>query len=121
LKLDLRLADLRAAATRGPVAGETILAALDEMIMQARAEARIGTRNRLLREAAEQIPGSRWARANRLQAEIAAASVGRPGAETEAVRGLVVAALKQEPAPRSVRQILRLLATSDTELSLGVL
>lgn len=73
---------------------------------------RIVARDALLCEAAALLPGSTWAKARALRAEILATD-RRRGAAGE-IRDLVAAALDIDPGcPRSLRQLLRIVGDNE--------
>jgi hypothetical protein len=72
----------------------------------------VETRNVLLRQAADLVSGTRWAKARRLEVEVEA--LRRPPrlrerAADDGVRELVALALDMAPAPGEVRQFYRIL------------
>lgn len=119
-----QLARLRTAVATGNLPRDLGLWALDLLGELEPAAERIERRNALLRAAAARLSGSRWAKARRLEAEIAGAS-SRPlrtrSAGADGVRDLVVEALRADPAlPRSHRHLRRILeGTPALDLSLS--
>lgn len=108
-----QLARLRVAVATGHLPADLGRWALARLVDAAAGAERIALRNRLLREAAALLPGSTWARARALRAEILA--MARRHTAAGEVRELVAAALEVDPdAPRSHRQLLRILG-GDTE------
>lgn len=109
-----QLARLRTAAATGVLPRDLGLWALDLLAELEPAAERVERRNALLRAAAAQVSGSRWAKARRLEREVEALAV-RPRLRERSggdggVRELVARALDIDPeAPRSIRQIFRLL------------
>lgn len=76
--------------------------------------ARREARDALLREAAALVGGSSWAQAHRLAREILAHQ--RQRRSESGIAGLVRAALDLDPeCPASPRQLMRILATGDTQ------
>lgn len=76
---------------------------------------RYAERNELLRQAADRVSGSRWAKARRLEREVRALRAHpalRERAVDDGVRVLVAAALRSAPCqrpPESIRQLFRIL------------
>jgi hypothetical protein len=93
------------ATLAGPVAREDVLRLLDLLVEMAGAEQRREMRDALLREAAEKLSGSLWARADQLEALIA----GVPCEVPPGVRELVAEARKVAPVPTTARQLYRVL------------
>lgn len=92
--------------------GEVLLAKL-EANGKRRSLQRTKARNDLLRQAADLVSGSLWAKAERLRREIL--STG-PRDESDGVRALVLRALAADrwvSPPRSVRQLFRIIAGAD--------
>lgn len=111
-----QVARLRVAVVAGaPLPRDLGVWLLDILAELEPAAERIERRNGLLRSAADRMSGSRWARAARLESEIAAAEKS-PRLRTRSadadgeVRDLIARALEADPgAPRSRRQLFRLL------------
>ncbi len=106
-----QLARLRVAAVTGVAPADLVCWAAKVIVELAPVAERVETRNVLLRSAAEQVSGSRWAKAVRLEREIRALSASPPLRERAAddgVRALVARALAVAPAPKSRRRLLRL-------------
>jgi hypothetical protein len=106
------LARLRVAAATGVAPPDLVRWAAGVVADLASVAERVETRNVLLREAAAQVSGSRWAKARRLEREIRALAVApglRERAVDDGVRELVAQALAVAPAPRSRRQLLAIL------------
>jgi hypothetical protein len=106
-----QLARLRVAAATGRLPPDLGFWAVAELEAVAPTAERVDARNRLLRQAAARLSGSRWAKASRLARELEASGsrIGERSVD-DGVRELVARALEADPAaPRSVRQIFRLL------------
>jgi hypothetical protein len=109
-----QIARLRVACSTGHLPPDLGRELLEVLVSTAHRGDRAEARNALLRQAAERITGSRWAKARRLEAEIAAHARGcrRCGGGDEAVCALVVAALEAAGPGGGrllVRQLLRIL------------
>ena len=108
-----QLARLRVARETGRLPADVAAWALELVVGLEPAAERVAERNRLLREAAGQLSGSRWARARRLQREIEALGSHpalRERASDDGVAEIVARACELAPAPRSLRQLLTILA-----------
>lgn len=108
-----QLARLRTAVATGTLPRDLGMWALALIEDLEPAAERVERRNALLRAAAGRVSGSRWARAKRLERELAALGTHprlRDRAADDGVRDLVALALEADPgAPRSGRQLFRLL------------
>lgn len=107
-----QLARLRVAAATGVVPREVAAWAVEELEELAPAGERIQARNALLRQAADLVSGSRWAKAGRLEREIQAAGsrLRQRAADVDGVRDLVARALELDPgAPAERRQLFRII------------
>jgi hypothetical protein len=106
------LARLRVAAVPGTVPRDLARWALETIADLAPVAERVEARNVLLRQAAALVSGTRWAKARRLEAEIAALSRPprlRERAADDGVRELVSHAIDVAPAPGEIRQLFRIL------------
>jgi hypothetical protein len=107
-----QLARLRVAAVTGTAPADLVRWAERTIAELAPVAERVEARNVLLRRAAALVSGSRWAKARRLEAEIA--SLARPPrlrerADDDGVRDLVAHAIDVAPAPGEVRQLFRII------------
>jgi hypothetical protein len=106
------LARLRVAAVTGTIPRDLGRWAVETIAELAPVAERVEARNVLLRQAADLVSGSRWAKARRLVAEVEA--LRRPPrvrerAADDGVRALVAHAIDVAPAPGEVRQLFRIL------------
>jgi hypothetical protein len=107
-----QIARLRVARETGRLAPDLGTWVLEELAELAPAGERVAARNALLRRAADLVTGSRWAKARRLEREIAAlrSRLRERAADVDGVRELVARALEVDPdLPTSRRQLLRVL------------
>lgn len=104
---------LRTAVATGMLPRDLGMWALELLEELEPAAERVERRNALLRAAAARVSGSRWAKARRLEQEVEALTARprlRERAADDGVRELVARAVEVDPdAPRSVRQLFRLL------------
>jgi hypothetical protein len=108
-----QLARLRTATATGALPRDLGMWALDLLAELEPAAERVERRNALLRAAAERLSGSRWAKARRIEREIAALGIAprlRERSADAGVRDLVARALDADPdMPRSHRHLRRIL------------
>lgn len=109
-----QLARLRAAAADGRVPADLATWALRQLMALAPAAERSALRDELLRQAASLLPGSTWARARQLRAELL--GLARRQRVVGEVRELLADVLELDPnTPRSVRQLFRVLRGADMD------
>ncbi|WNG37877.1 hypothetical protein F0U61_32495 [Archangium violaceum] len=103
---------VRVAGVTGAITPDLAAAVVAELGRRAGAAERSDIRNELLRQAAELVSGTRYAKAKRLEREALAAKSGRRAADADVdgVRPLVERALEVDPEmPTSWRQMERIL------------
>ncbi len=107
-----QIARLRAATATGVLPRDLGMWALELLAELEPAAERLERRDALLRAAAARVSGSRWAKARRLEREVAALATHprlRERAADDGVRDLVARAVDVAPAPGEVRQLFRIL------------
>ncbi|ABC81614.1 hypothetical protein [Anaeromyxobacter dehalogenans] len=105
-----QIARLRVAAATGVLPKDLGRWLVEFVTENAHRSERVRIRDDLLREAASRLSGSRWAKAKRLETEIAASLKGRTPSYDDGAAGLVAQALEVGPRTRLARrQLLRIL------------
>lgn len=102
-----QLARMRVAMATGHIPPDLAAWVLEELVERAAIEERIEARDTLIRAAAALLPGSTWARARQIRAELDALT--RSHGALAGARALLAEAEKLYPCPASPRQISRIL------------